>query len=52
MSQRIKASDVFLAILALMLISVSFYQTWGGLEQIFGHASMVSSDAFPLLVTS
>lgn len=37
------ALDLFLAILALMLISVSFYQTWLGLEQIFkGGAFMVS----------
>ena len=50
MSQRIKASDVFLAILALMLISVSFYQTWGGLEQIFGHASMVIALVLSLLM--
>lgn len=39
----ITATDLFLAILALMLISVSFYQTWRGLEQIFkGGAIMVS----------
>lgn len=36
-------TDLFLAVLALMLISVSFYQTWLGLEQIFkGGAIMVS----------
>lgn len=37
------STDLFLAILAIMLISVSFYQTWLGLEQIFkGGAIMVS----------
>lgn len=36
-------TDLFLAVLAIMLISVSFYQTWLGLEQIFkGGAIMVS----------
>lgn len=39
--QRIKPADIFLAILALLLISVSFYQTWLGLEQIFGASSFV-----------
>lgn len=33
------ASDLFLGVLAILLISVSFYQTWVGLEQIFGNAS-------------
>ena len=50
MSQRIKSSDVFLAVLALMLISVSFYQTWKGLEQIFGGASLAVALVLSLLM--
>lgn len=50
MGQRIKASEVFLAILALMLISVSFYQTWKGLEQIFGGASLAVALVLSLLM--
>jgi len=37
----ITVSDLFLALLALLLISVSFYQTWLGLQQIFGGSSLV-----------
>lgn len=39
--QLITATDIFLAILAVLLISVSFYQTWLGLEQIFGGSSLI-----------
>jgi hypothetical protein len=35
--------DLFVAILAVLLISVSFYQTWLGLQQIFGPASFIIS---------
>ena len=37
----ITATDLFIGILALLLISVSFYQTWLGLQQIFGPASFI-----------
>lgn len=37
----IQITDIFLAILAILLISVSFYQTWLGLDQIFGPASFI-----------
>jgi hypothetical protein len=46
----ITASDLFLAILALLLISVSFYQTWLGLQQIFGSASVVIALVLSLLL--
>lgn len=49
-NQRITASDLFLGGLALLLVSVSFYQTWQGLEQIFGHAAIVISLALSLLL--
>jgi len=38
---RITGTDLFLAFLAVLLISVSFTQTWMGLEQIFGPASFI-----------
>lgn len=44
------ASDLFLGVLAIMLISVSFYQTWLGLEQIFGNASFVIALVLSLLL--
>lgn len=50
MNKRITASDLFLAILALLLISVSFYQTWLGLQQIFGPASFVIALVLSLLL--
>jgi hypothetical protein len=39
-ANRITAAEAFLAVLALILIGVSFFQTWKGLQQIFGTASM------------
>lgn len=48
--KSITASDLFLAILALLLISVSFYQTWLGLSQIFGPASVVIALVLSLLL--
>jgi hypothetical protein len=48
--QRINATDLFLAILAFLLISVSFYQTWIGLEQIFGNASFLIALVLSLLL--
>ena len=44
------ATDLFLGVLAIMLISVSFYQTWLGLEQIFGNASFVIALVLSLLL--
>ena len=43
-------ADLFLAVLAIMLISVSFYQTWVGLGQIFGNASVIIALVFSLLL--
>lgn len=48
--KSITATDLFLAILALLLISVSFYQTWLGLSQIFGPASVVIALVLSLLL--
>ena len=50
MSKKITATDLFLAVLALLLISVSFYQTWLGLQQIFGPASFVIALVLSLLL--
>ena len=47
---KITATDLFLAILAFLLVSVSFYQTWLGLEQIFGPASIVIALVLSLLL--
>jgi len=49
-SKRVTPSDLFLGILALLLISVSFYQTWIGLEQIFGPASFIIALVLSLLL--
>lgn len=40
MNSRITATDLFLGVLALLLVGVSFWQTWLGLGQIFGNASL------------
>lgn len=48
--KSITAADVFLAVLAVLLISVSFYQTWVGLEQIFGPASFIIALVLSLLL--
>ena len=50
MSKRITATDLFLAVLAVLLLSVSFYQTWLGLQQIFGPASFVIALVLSLLL--
>jgi hypothetical protein len=50
MNKQITPTDLFLAVLALLLISVSFYQTWLGLEQIFGSASFVIALVLSLLL--
>lgn len=47
---RIKVTDLFLALLAIMLVSVSFWQTWLGLSQIFGSASFVIALVLSLLL--
>jgi hypothetical protein len=48
--KSITATDLFLAILAILLISVSFYQTWLGLQQIFGPASFIIALVLSLLL--
>ncbi|MCX2452093.1 hypothetical protein OQX61_12545 [Pedobacter sp. PLR] len=48
--KSITATDLFLGVLAILLISVSFYQTWIGLEQIFGPASFVIALVLSLLL--
>lgn len=50
MGARITATDLFLAILAVMLIGVSFYQTWLGLQQIFGPSSFAIALTLSLLL--
>jgi hypothetical protein len=50
MNKGIPSQDLFLAVLALLLISVSFYQTWVGLEQIFGPASFIIALVLSLLL--
>lgn len=50
MNKKITATDLFLAILAVMLISVSFYQTWLGLQQIFGSSSLVIALVLSLIL--
>ncbi len=50
MNNKITASDLFLAVLAFLLISVSFYQTWLGLQQIFGGASFIIALVLSLLL--
>ncbi|TCC86499.1 hypothetical protein EZ428_23845 [Pedobacter frigiditerrae] len=48
--KSITAADLFLAILAVLLISVSFYQTWLGLQQIFGGSSFVIALVLSLIL--
>lgn len=48
--KSINATDLFLAILAILLISVSFYQTWLGLQQIFGGSSFVIALVLSLIL--
>lgn len=50
MRKNITSTDLFLAILALLLISVSFYQTWLGLQQIFGGSSFVIALVLSLIL--
>ncbi len=47
---RLKATDLFLALLAIMLVGVSFWQTWLGLSQIFGGASLIIALVLSLLL--
>lgn len=49
-SNAIGLSEIFLVVLAILLISVSFYQTWLGLQQIFGNASIVIAFVLSLLL--
>ncbi|HCR77806.1 MAG TPA: hypothetical protein DIW37_15660, partial [Chryseobacterium sp.] len=50
MKTKITATDLFLGILAVMLIGVSFYQTWLGLQQIFGGSSFVIALVLSLIL--
>lgn len=50
MNKKLGLSDLFLAVLALLLISVSFYQTWLGLDQIFGGSSVIISLVLSLIL--
>ena len=50
MSNKITATDLFLAILAILLIGVSFYQTWLGLQQIFGGSAFVIALVLSLIL--
>lgn len=50
MNKKITPADLFLGFLAVLLISVSFYQTWLGLQQIFGPASFVIALVLSLLL--
>jgi protein-S-isoprenylcysteine O-methyltransferase Ste14 len=50
MNKKMTPADLFLGILALLLISVSFYQTWLGLQQILGPASFVIALVLSLLL--
>ena len=50
MNKKTTPADLFLGILALLLISVSFYQTWLGLQQIFGPPSFVIALVLSLLL--
>lgn len=46
----ITVTDLFLAFLAVLLISVSFYQTWKGLDQIFGGSSVIIAFVLSLVL--
>ncbi len=48
--QLFTATDLFLAFLAVLLISVSFYQTWLGLDQIFGGSSVIIALVLSLIL--
>ena len=48
--QKLSATDLFLALLAIMLIGVSFYNTWLGLDQIFGGSSIVIALVLSLIL--
>lgn len=43
-------TDLFLGFLAVLLISVSFYQTWLGLDQIFGGSSAIIALVLSLIL--
>ncbi len=47
---KITPTDLFLGLLAILLISVSFYQTWLGLDQIFGNAAFIIALVLSLLL--
>jgi hypothetical protein len=47
---KLTITDLFLVFLAILLISVSFYQTWLGLDQIFGGSSVVIALVLSLIL--
>jgi hypothetical protein len=49
-TNSITTTDLFLGILTVLLISVSFYQTWLGLQQIFGGSSLVVALVLSLML--
>lgn len=50
MNSKITITDLFLAFLAVLLIGVSFWQTWAGLQQIFGGSSFVIALVLSLIL--
>jgi hypothetical protein len=48
--QTFTITDLFLAFLAILLISVSFYQTWIGLDQIFGGSAVIIALVLSLIL--
>lgn len=48
--QLFTVTDLFLAFLAVLLISVSFYQTCLGLDQIFGGGSVIIALVLSLIL--
>lgn len=48
--QLFTVTDLFLAFLAVLLISVSSYQTWLGLDQIFGGSSVIIALVLSLIL--
>jgi len=49
-TQLLTVTDLFLVFLAILLISVSFYQTWCGLDQIFGGSSVIIALVLSLIL--
>lgn len=49
-NKTLSITDIFLAFLAILLISVSFYQTWLGLAQIFGGSAVIIALVLSLIL--